>query len=52
MKWFGLYMKIGKQEMLKMKKSDVYVVIDNKEIPLLVRFKPNGEPYLIPKDNS
>lgn len=50
MKWYGLWKKIGKQNLSKMMKADVYIVIDDEEIPLLVRFKDNGEPYLIKKE--
>lgn len=50
MKWFGLYMKIGKQPIKITQKADVVAIINGKEIPLLVKFRESGYPYLIPKE--
>lgn len=50
MKWFGLYNKIGKQSIKITQKSDVVAIINGKEIPLLLRFKKDGSPYLIEKE--
>lgn len=50
MKWFGLYKKIGKQPIKITQKTDVVAIINGKEIPLLIRFKNDGSPYLIPKE--
>ena len=52
MKWYGLYKKIGKQELGKVKKWDVIAFINGKDVPLLVKFKADGSPYLIPKDDK
>lgn len=49
MKWFGLYKKIGKQQLEIMQKSDVIAIIDGEETPLLLKFKESGSPYLISK---
>lgn len=51
MKWFGLYKKIGKQPMTVTQKADVIAIIDGKEIPLLLRFKKDGSPYFISKED-
>lgn len=50
MKWFGLYNKIGKQSIKITRKTDVIAIIDGKEVPLLLRFKNDGSPYLISKE--
>lgn len=48
MKWYELYKKIGNQNLKKMQKSDVVMVLDNKEVPLFLKFKVDGSPQLIP----
>ena len=49
MKWLELYEKIGKQHLKVTQKSDVIAVINDKEIPLIIKFKKDGSPYLISK---
>lgn len=51
MKWLNLIEKIGKQELNKMRKTDVVILIDDKEVPVTLKFKTDGTPYLIP-DNE
>lgn len=50
MKWIGLYDKIGKQPIKITQKTDVIAIIDGKEIPLLLKFKKDGSPFLISKE--
>jgi hypothetical protein len=50
MKWFSLYNKIGRQDLFKMKKFDVYAIIDDKNILLDIKFRPDGSPYLVQKE--
>ena len=48
MKWLTLYNKIGKQPIRNINKSDVTVMVDNKEIKVTgIKFKVDGTPYLI-----
>jgi hypothetical protein len=48
MKWLTLYNKIGKQPIRNINKSDVTVMVDNKEIKVSgIKFKVDGTPYLI-----
>lgn len=49
MKWLKLYNKIGKQPIRITQHNDVVVLIDGKEIPVELKFKQNGIPYLEPK---
>ena len=48
MKWIKLYDKIGKQQIKITQYNDVVVLIDGKEIPVELKFKQNGVPYLQP----
>lgn len=50
MKWYALYKKIAKQPIKITQKANVIAIVDGKEIPLLLKFKENGEPYLISKE--
>lgn len=50
MKWFALYKKIEKQNIKTVQKSDVIAVVDGKEIRLLLKFKEDGSPYLISRE--
>lgn len=50
MKWIGLYNKLGKQLIRNLNKSDVVAIIDGEEKPLLLKFKENGTPYLMLKE--
>lgn len=52
MKWCSLYRKIGKQPIKITQIKDVIVIIDKKEIPLVLKFKKDGSPYLEPKDQG
>jgi len=48
MKWLSLYTKIGKQTITLLKKSDVTVIVDGKEIKITgIKYKTDGSPYLI-----
>lgn len=50
MKWFGLCKKLEKKPINILKKTNVIAIIDNKEVPLLIKFKEDGSPYLISKE--
>lgn len=49
MKWSTLHRKIGKQQIRITQYNDVVVLIDGKEVPVELKFKQNGIPYLEPK---
>lgn len=44
MNWFTLYTKTGKQNLGKMKKTEVIAIINGREIPLVIQFKTDGSP--------
>lgn len=50
MKWYTLYKKIGKQPIKNTQKSDVIAIVNGEEISLLLKFKDDGSPYLISKE--
>lgn len=51
MKRLNLIEKIGKQKLHVMRKVDVIILIDGKDVPVTLKFKADGTPYLIP-DNE
>lgn len=52
MKWCRLWRKIGKQPIRITQRNDVIVIIDGKEIPVTLKFKPDRSPYLLPTNES
>lgn len=50
MKWCKLYRKLGKQPIKITQNKDVIAIIDGKEVPLILKFKKDGSPYLISKE--
>lgn len=50
MKWCKLYRKLGKQPIKVTQNKDVIAIIDGEEIPLILKFKKDGSPYLISKE--
>ena len=50
MKWCKLYRKLGKQPIKVTQNKDVIAIIDGEEIPLILKFKKDGSPYLTPKE--
>jgi len=52
MKWMTLYNKIGKQRTKIIQNTDVYVILNNKSVPLELKFEVNGKPYLVLKNNE
>lgn len=52
MKWLGLYKKIGKQPIKVTQNKDVIAIINGHEMVLLLRFKKDGTPYFITKEED
>lgn len=52
MKWCSLWRRIGNQPIAITQRKDVIVIIDKKEIPVILKFKKDGSPYLEPKDQG
>lgn len=50
MNWYGLYGKIGKQSISKLRKTEVKLVEFGRELPLLLKFDDKGNPYFIIKE--
>lgn len=50
MKWIKLYNKLGKQQARITQNRDVVAIINGKEVPLILKFKKDGTPYLISKE--
>lgn len=52
MKWSTLHNKIGKQTLNLTQHTDVVVLIDDKEVPVVLKFNAKGIPYLEPIDKE
>ena len=52
MKWCSLWRRIGNQPIVITQRKDVIVIIDRKEIPVILKFKKDGSPYLEPKNQG
>lgn len=50
MRWFALYKKLGKQTLKTLQKSSVIAIVNGEEVPMLLKFKHDGSPYLISKE--
>ena len=50
MKWCKLYRKLGKQPLKVTQNKDVIVIIGGEEVSLILKFKKDGTPYLISKE--
>lgn len=51
MKWCKLYRRIGKQPLKITQNKDVIAIINGEEVPLILKFKKDGSPYLISKED-
>lgn len=52
MTWEKLYENIGNQNLSIISKTEVMAIINEKKVPLILKFKTDGTPYLAPRNKE